>query len=484
MNVSIATVSTRLKEIGIRKVVGGTKKELIQQFLIENIVFCILALFTGTVLCYFFLLPAWNIVFGLVTPFSFSSWYTMALFFGGLLLFIAVVSGAYPALYISSFNAIKIIRGKEKFGSKGLFSKVLLNLQFILAFTIIVGCFVFAENSFSLARKDWGYAHEQLLVVPVQNHEQYISLRDKAEKESSIIDLAGAQDHVGKNNRTIAISKQNEKIEVLTYSVGVDYLQVMNFRLQEGRLFDQNIQSDRTESVVINETFAKRMDWNEAINQSFEYDSVKYTVVGVVSDFHHNSFYNAIKPVMFRVTNDAFKYLVMKVGSNKMNAVEASIKNIWPKISADDPYTGFVQHDVFGWFYQNNRQNVEVFIFISIITLIVACLGLYGLVSYNITRRLKEFSIRKIMGANLGQIFKIMSSDYQWILIIAFVVGAPLGFYLMNMLISAVYPFPQPIKTWPFFIAIIMIMAMVGLTIATQLNRVRKENPADTLKSE
>src|SRR5258706_231875 len=171
MNVSVATVATRLKEIGIRKVIGSRKKEIIQQFLTENFVLCFFALVLGGLISYLLFLPGFNTLYPFTVPFSFHSGNTTFLVFAGLLIFVGLVSGAYPSLYVSSFQPIRILRGREKFGQRGLFSRILLAGQFILAFTTIVGSFFLIAHSLYPKYKDWGYDHSQNIVVPVRSKE-------------------------------------------------------------------------------------------------------------------------------------------------------------------------------------------------------------------------------------------------------------------------------------------------------------------------
>lgn len=485
MNVSIATVATRLKEIGIRKVIGGQKREIIQQFLIENFLLCALSMAVGCLLAYLFFLPGFNSLYPLDIPFAFSSGNIIFLFFGGLLLFIGFVSGAYPAFYIASFTPIAIMRGREKFGQRSLFSRTLLTFQFVLAFMTIVGSFVFIDNSLYLKNKDWGYNHSQIIAVPVGEKEKYLALRDKLQGDQQILNLAGSFNHVGQSNTRASLTYQEQKYETVDYRIGFDYLETMNIRLKEGRFFDRSIQSDADESVIINEAFAKKLGWDNPVGQYFEFDSLRRYVVGVVHDFHYEGFYNTLGPVLFRIVpEDDFNYLIVNIKPNQLNQTEAVIRSAWADIAPDDPYEGFIQDDVFEDFNNDNNANVKLLGFISAITITLASLGLFGLVSFNITRRMKEFSIRKVFGAHLTNIFKLMNKDYIWILLSAFLIGAPVGFYLTNILIQNIYPDPQAARPFPFLIAVTIMVVTVAITVGSQLVRVKKENPANTLRND
>jgi hypothetical protein len=485
MNVAVATAATRLKEIGIRKVIGGRKKEIIQQFLTENFLMCALSIGVGTLLSYWLFLPAFNSLYPIKTPFQFSDPLTVMLVFGGILVFVGLVSGAYPALYISSFTPIGILRGKEKFGQRGLFSRILLTLQFVLAFTAVVASFVFIDNSLYLKNKDWGYNHDLNIVVPVNDVAQFLALRDKTAERVEIAAVAGAANHIGYQNTRNTFEHLGKRHETVHYRVGFGYPETMNLRLQSGRFFNRFIQSDEQESVLVNESFVRMMGWDNGLEQSFEYDSGKRYVVGVIEDFHYEGFYNQLGPVMISITPDTtFRYFTAKASAGNIGTVKNYLERAWREVAPDDPYEGFLQDDVFENFYNDNTANIKLLSFISGTAILLGCLGLFGLVSFNITRRLKEFSVRKVFGANMPHLFRLMSRDYLWILLIAFGIGAPTGFVLMNFLIQHIYPDPQPAGILPFAAAISAMAITVGITVASQMRRVVRENPAETLRIE
>lgn len=485
MNISVATVSTRLKEIGIRKVIGGARKEIMQQFILENLMLCGFSVIVGLVISYYFFMPWFNSLLGNKIPFAFSSGQSMIFFFAALLLLIVTVSGIYPALYISGFKPVTILKGKEKFGQRSKFSRVLLTVQFVFAFTTIVGCFVFIDNSFYLKQKDWGYNHDQNIIVPINSPEQYLQLHDLVASQKNVVSYAGAVNHVGWWNPRSSVELTGQRHEIVSYHIGFDYLETMNLRLVEGRFFDKTSQSDQIESVVVNENFVKTMGWQSGLNQVFDYDSVKRHVIGVVRNFHYNDFYKEILPVMFSIApQKEFNYLSVKVEGGHVNETEAWLKESWKKISPDDPYEGSLQSEVFANWANNNKTEIKLLSFVAALAVVLSCLGLFGLVSYNITRRLKEFSVRKIFGASPFQVFRIMNRDYIWILSIAFIIGAPTGFFLMDTMIHHIYVEPQSAGLRPFIIAISLMIFTVALTIGSQMKRIVKENPAKTLRME
>jgi putative ABC transport system permease protein len=485
MNVAIASVSTRLKEIGIRKVIGGSKKEIVQQFLIENVLLCAIALIVGTILSATLLLPGFNTLVPIHIPFSFSSNRVMGSFFAGTLLLVALMSGGYPAFYVSSFNAVKILKGKQKFGSKSTFSKVMLTFQFILSFTTIIAAVVFVNSSTYWENKDWGYNHSQNIFVRLNSYDKYLALKNAVLQDKNVISCSGTESHFGETIHNTTVTSLENQYNVKRFEVGFDYLQTMDVHLIEGRMFNRNIAGDKTESAIVNEAFVKKMGWKNPLNETFEFDSIKWNVIGVIEDFYYQEFFVTVDPAFIHIGDESnFQYLAVKADAKHVAEVFESVKRSWHSISPDDPFDGFFQDKVFEQFFSSNRSNDRIVYFIATVAFLLACIGLYGLVSYNLTRRLKEFSVRKVFGASVSQIFQLMNRDYLWIVIISFVIGAPLGFYLMTLMLQAAYPEFIPISAWPFIATISAILLTVFGTVSIQLRRVTRENPSHILRIE
>jgi len=483
MNVAIASVATRLKEIGIRKVVGGGRTQIILQFMIENVVLCTLAMGIGTALAAFVLLPGFNSLYPIHVPFKFSSDLTMVVFFVGTVLFVALVSGAYPAFYVSSHNAVTIMRGREKFGTKSLFSKLMLTVQFVISFTTIVSGFVFINSSRYFELKDWGYQHSGRMYVHVSNLAQYRELQQQLSNHKDVINFAGAESHIGKSSHNTTVSIGNDQLAVSRFEVGFNYLETMNVRILQGRAFDARMASDSIESVVVNDAFVQKLNWKDPVGKWFEFDGQKWFVIGVADNFNFKEFYYDIEPVMMHIGKDEhFRYVVAHVKPESLHAISDQLHTTWSRLVPNEPFEASVQDDVFQQFFDSNRSNNKIMITISGVALALALMGLYGLMSYNLTRRLKEFSIRKVFGASLLHIIREMNRDYVWILLAAFVISAPLGMQLTNQMITAAYPEHIPIPLWPFVFTAALILFTVLVTVFAQISRLSKSTPAETLR--
>jgi len=484
MNVAVVSASTRLKEIALRKVVGSGRREIIVQFLSENLILCSFSLLMGLAFAYYFLLPGFNSLLPFDVPFSFSSNLTAFSFLAGSLLFVALISGAYPALFISSFKPVVIFRGNLKFGSKGWLSKSLLTVQFIVAFMTIVASLIFRETSLYFKSKDWGYHQNDLVVIPIDGEKHFNLLRDKFQSNPDIEEISGARDHFGKASPLVNIEMNNKQQQVRMFRTGPDYPSAMGLRLITGRFFNRDLNSDK-QAILVNSKMVSKMGWQDPLQETLWYDSVRYHVIGVVENFHYYSFYNPIDPVFITETTEPeYNYFVAKTNSGSLNTVKNYAQQTWSQIEPDLPYDGFTQPEVFDNFYTNIDANIVIIRFVAILALVLSCMGLFGLVSFNISRNMKDFSIKRVLGAGTGVIINSVNRGFLWILVIAMTIGSFLAYLSMNGLLTEMFPDREPIGIWPIILGAVFIFGTAIFTVATQIYKVIKAKPVDTLRIE
>ncbi|MEM6812884.1 MAG: ABC transporter permease [Bacteroidota bacterium] len=486
MNIAVVSAAKRLKEIALRKVMGGVRKEIIEQFLVENLLQCFFALIIGALLSYFLLLPLFNMMVPeMDIQFRTTNPLTMVLFLVGLLLGVGLVSGAYPSFYISKFDTITIFKGHQKFGSKNLFSKVMLGLQFFLSVITIVGCLVFLDQSIYLGNKDWGYDPKNTMSIYVTDNAQYELLKSKVSDHPAITDVTASDYLIGRGLGVSSLEVEGRQLPIRHVGVSEGYENAFGLRLKEGRFISDHT-LDRQSGVVINEKFVQIMGWHEnAIGKTFTFNNVRRTVVGVVENFHYFNFFSEIGPVMFKGLEDEnVHYLTVRTRPNQMASVEQFIRTTWQEIAPNDPFDRIFQEDVFDEFYQENRSNILIILLITGIAIVLVCLGLYGLLSFNIEGKLKEFSVRKVLGAKPKAIVAVVSKQYVWVLLIAFLIGAPLGSMGMMNLVIQVFPESKEVTALPFIVAMVIIVITLIMTVAGQIKKAIKVNPAELLRSE
>jgi ABC-type antimicrobial peptide transport system permease subunit len=259
----------------------------------------------------------------------------------------------------------------------------------------------------------------------------------------------------------------------------------MGLRLEAGRFFEKDKASDMLGGAYVNERFVSELGWDDPIGKTFNYDSSRYNVLGVVEDFHFFSFYSDIEPVFFVMSpEENYQYLVVKSNPDKTVEVDDYLLGMWPSISPNDPYDKMYQEDAMRGFHEENRANIVIITFIAGLAILLACLGLFGLLSFNISRRLKEFSVRKVLGAKSMEIIRVAGKEYFWVLMIAFTLGAPAGYYMISQLINSIYPDPKEAGILPFIIAVLIIIVTVVITISGQIIRATRVNPSENLRTE
>jgi putative ABC transport system permease protein len=487
MNISVSRAAKRLKEIGVRKVMGSHKKQIIYQFLTENILQVVFAMVLGTLLCYFLLMPGFNALIPINIPFSFSSLGSMVGMFVGLLLFVGVVSGAYPSLYISRFMPIDIFRGSLRFGDSSVFSNVLLGFQLIIAFLTIVGCFMFADNAIHQRNIDWGYENQGILSIRANSFDEFTALKNEVASLSEVVDITSGKNHAGRSYSG-AIAKQQEKeIRTNLMKVNSSYPQKMNIRLKDGGYFNEELDRSHDREALVDPLFVQRMGWETAIDQEVRVDGNVYRVVGELAPFMIEQWhaYGKRTPIIMVVNpQEEDRYLVIKTNSKDLYAFNDQLKATWMDIAPNDPYTGEIQNNVFDDFYRETRSNVTIIVFISIVSTILACLGLFGLLSFNIQKRIKELSVRKVLGASQLSIVKLISKKYGVVVTISFILGGSGGYLLMMQMINSIYAEPKTGYLLPVILAIVIMTLTIGLTIAGQILRATKVSPAINLRNE
>lgn len=485
MNISVVGASKRLKEIALRKVMGSVRKEIIKQFMTENLLQCFFALVVGTILAYFLLVPWFDYMIPeMELKFRTAQPLTLTAFLVSLLLIVGLIAGAYPSFYIAKFDTITIFKGNQKFGSRNVFSMIMLGVQFFLAIVTIVGCFVMTEQNIYLGKKDWGYDPAGTMSIYVYNEDQYEILKNEMINHPAVDVYTASNYLIGRGIVKNSMEIEDKQLPVRQIQVTENYFKTFRLNMKEGRPLS-DMTSDQQGGVVVNEKFVEAMGWNEPLGKTFMDDSVRRTVVGVVENFHYYDFFAAIDPVMIKGLNmKNVHYLTIQTSPEKLPELEAYAREAWQKVAPNDPFDRVFQKDAFNDFYQENDANTAILLFISAIAIVLACLGLYGLLSFNVQGKLKEFSVRKVLGAQPKALIKIVSKQYFWVLFISFLIGAPLGAFGMISLVISIFPDHESVTAFPFVVAMTMILITLIVTVAGQINKAIKVNPADLLRTE
>jgi len=489
VNIAIASAARRFKEIGIRKVVGSTKSQLVSQFLSENMLLCLIALLGGILLAESFLLPGFNQIFaGTGAPefrLDYLSNIRIWIVLACLLLIIGIGSGAYPAFYISSFNPVSIFRGRQQLSGKKLLSRSFVTIQFTLTFILVVIAVGITQNQIYQNRRSWGYDPAHTIVVPVEGYSQYATLRNDLSQFGNVTSLAGSRSSLGRSRSRRVVTSDTTSKEVTGYAVGPAYIETMGLQMVAGRPFENARQAENAESVVVNEALVEDLGWDNPLDRTIISDSIRYNVIGVVKNFQENAFFDTIGPAVFFVTpEENYRYLSVSVQPGTEITTNHAIEDRWDALIPDMDYPGYLQRDVFEEEYNRREREVALFIFIGLMALVLSCMGILGLVSLAIARRMKDLSIHKVLGASSMRVAHLINREFIYLVGIAMVVASPASYYLLRGMLVEAYTDPIPLGFSPFFVSIMLVFGALAMTISSQVYRASVSNPVGALQSE
>ena len=486
MNMAIVASTRRFKEIAVRKIMGSAQRQLVVQFLGENLVLCLLALVVGLALGAAFIVPGFNALWG-VFHFDVNILGNgrLLLFLLGVLLLTGVVSGLYPAFYVSAFQPVNILRKKYRVRGTPLLVQVLLTIQFVCAIHSVSSGVVFSQNSHYQRTRDWGYDAAGRLVIPVESEEQYVQMRDLARAESDVLQTAGAATPIGWSTHRIGAQVLEETHDVIGFEVGSGYVETLGLRLASGRAFLPDSRRDEDESLLVNETFARSMGWTEPLGQKVTVQGRSLTVVGVVKDFHYDTFMHKVEPVLFLMAPEAgFRYLAVQVQPGRGHVVMERLRTLWQARFPDSPFMGYHQDEVFDNYYRAMAAVAKSSSAMALAGLLITCMGILGLVSMDIARRMKEISIRKVLGAGRLKVALRVNRGFFRLILLATVMAVPSGYFLFNLFLDSLWKYHRRLDLTPFLLALAVVAAAAGLTVLSKIQKALVSNPIHFLREE
>lgn len=495
MNLSTARSALRAKEIGIRKVIGAQRKEIIRQFLSESVLVTWIALLLAVILTSV-LLPYIDKLSNLNLALSELYSWDILVALVALPFIIGLISGIYPALFMSSFKPVKVLKGVFKAGSGGVsFRKVLVVTQFAISIILIVATTVVFQQLRYIQQKSLGFNKDHILTTAYNGDldKKYDSFRNdllsipgvKEAGRSSRIPSGRLLDEQGASvmqNGTL----QQVKIDLKCLSTDYGFIPTFGMHMAAGRNFSRDYATD-TSNYILNETAVKMLGWGSpqnAIDKDMVYGGTKGKVIGVVKDFHFESLHQAIVPMIFYMPPGGnYHRLSLKVGGNNIPATIAAIGDTWHRYLPDVPFDyGFLDQK-FQQLYSSEQEQGSLFTIFSCIAIFIACLGLFGLSAFTITQRVKEIGVRKVLGASVPQIVTELSKDFLKLVIVAAVIAFPIAWYIMNKWLLD-FASRIDIEWWVFVLAGIIALIIAFATISFQSIKAANANPVKSLRSE
>ena len=500
MNLATAQSSKRSSEVGIRKVLGAEKKLLVTQFLGESVLMSLLA-FLFAILFTELLLPAFNNVSGKHLTLSFSDNLLLILAFIALSFITGLVAGSYPAFYLSSFNPVKVLKGKfsNSFSAVAL-RKGLVIFQFIISVVLIVASVVIANQMKYLRSADLGFDKDREIVVPLRSgtaKNLYTSFKDELLKQSKVINVGASLYYPGIANVADNIyytdggSMQEGKDVKMDY-VDTRYLQTLNIKPVTGRLFsDDYYASDTTGAIIINETAVKTLGFanaakatNQKLHASFNGVTYNFNIIGVVKDFHFEDLHVPIGPYGFMLNlPPQYNYAIVHVKPGDVNASLQMIQNVWHSLNASEPFDySFLDKDFQKNYDAENKLSAIVGDF-TIIAILISCLGLFGLATFSAEQRIKEIGVRKVLGASVTSIVTLLSKDFIKLVAIAVIIASPIAWLVMHKWLQS-FAYRTNISWVVFLITTIVALLIALITISFQAIRAAIANPVKSLRTE
>lgn len=494
INLSTARAIRRMKEVGVRKVIGAVRNQLVIQFISESVVITLLGLIFAIVMAQF-ALPYLNELAekDLALPLTWKNVSVVIVFCAVL----GTIAGSYPAFYLSRFRPAAVLYNRQtRAGGTVLFRQGLVVLQFIFSSFLIIGSMVVFSQHDMLLNKNMGFNKEQLLMIPLRDAQ--LSNYETTKREFA--------NHPGVLNTTVGFGipgdiiagdeiidpEKNRTVPVNLFCIDHDFINTMGMTIVAGRDFSKEIATDTSEAFIINETALQVMGFKsaeDAIGKPLHWNMwgrnalKRGQIIGVLKDFNIKSLRDKLSPVVLHIYPQAFWKLTLRIKPDQVPQTIAHLKETYERLDPAWPFTYSFVDEKFSAMYKAELKLTNLFSVFTGLAIGVACLGLFGLVEYSVNQRSKEVSIRKVFGASVGSLLLLLTRSYFGLVLIAFVVIIPLSYYAAQEWLSN-FAYHITITPWMYFKACGLILAITLLTVSFQSVRAALSNPAQVLKSE
>jgi len=492
MNLSTARSESRAREVGMRKVVGADRFQLIKQFLSESTMFTFIASVIAAISALLLLAPFNAIaeknisgpgLINLQTIFSLI----------GLVIIVGVVSGSYPAFLLSAFRPAEVLSGKiDKGASGGLLRKILVVVQFSISVFLIIGLSIIFSQMEYIKDMHLGYNKEDIIAVPLSDpapRSNYESYKNTLLSNSNVINVSAASTIPG-GLFGIGLLRPvgrpvNENITVQVIAVDYDFIETFGIELHEGRDFSREFSTDMNRALLLNEEAVKKFEFDSGLDKRLSAGgSVVLPVIGVLKDYYFKSLHQKIEPfVMSLASEQAFNWVFIKTTGESMSRVMQFAEQEWGRINPGHPFDYTFVDENNAMMYQSEMRLSRLFSIFTGITIFIACLGLFGLASFTVEQRTKEIGIRKVLGASIGSIVFILSKEYVKWIVLANVIAWPVAYFAMNHWLNN-FAYRTNIGIWTFILSALLALVIALLTVSYQSIKAALANPIESLRYE
>ena len=492
INLSTARSLRRSREVGLRKVLGAKRENLFIQFWGESILLTLIAAVLSLLLFEIFnpvLYNYFDIDLGNSSFFNLNFYLILA----GIILFVSLLAGVYPAVFLSKYKPVESLKGKINAGATGLnLRKILMIAQFAITIFLVVGTAVIYKQLNYMRNSDPGFNKENVLLIDYtvsdeDSKNNYFVLRDELKSVPGVKDVSGAYTLPGINNKeqqTIKLEDADENDQKIIQAVGVDYnfIPTLGLKLIEGRNFSEDFGTDDN-SIILNESAVKKLGLKNPIGTNVVIPSGTAKVVGVIKDFHIQSYHNLIEPLFLYINPDRFYTVALKFNQKQAGNIIASVKEKWQKILPGKKFEYSFLSDTYNSLYDSDEKNGTLFSIFSFLSILIACMGLFGLSTFMTEVRTKEIGIRKVLGADVKNILVLLSGEFIKSILISNIIALPIAYYAVTIwLEDFAYKITPGIDV--FLIAGFGILFIVLATVSYQVIKVAVSNPVKSLRYE
>jgi putative ABC transport system permease protein len=496
INLSTARSASRAKEIGIRKMCGAGRKDLIRQFLAE--------IFSQVLISFFIALGLAELAFSLLGSISGIDlrigasrlqWLIPSLIV--LLLFVGVAAGSYPAFLLSSYRPAKVLKGDLKDGSAGSrFRGALVVFQFTISISLIIGTAIVMIQLHFMKTRDPGFSKENTIIVrimPQKLQQAYPVIKERLGQVPGVLRVAatstvpGTEPNIG---GFIPEGFRDDQTQIMAImNVNSDFIPTMGITIVSGRNFSPEFGADGQAKVLINQTAARKFGWSDAVGRTIRaYSNVSrkwepQTVIGVVKDFHISSFYRTIAPLYISNSPQGLGGLVIKIRRENREGTLGTLQNIWRDIDPDRPFDYFFLEDYFDGQYKSEERLRGIMGSFAVFSIVIGCLGLFGMTSCSVARRTKEIGIRKILGASAAEIALMLAKESAKRVLLANVIAWPVAYFAMNSWLRH-FAYRSRIGPWIFVFSAILSLFIAVMTVSYQAIRAAVADPVESLRYE
>jgi len=495
MNLATARSAKRAQEVGMRKVLGAYRGKIVRQFLSESTITSIFACI-GALAIVEIALPLFRSISGIDLTIDYlkTPWLIPGII--GLTLCVGLVAGSYPAFFLSSFQPIRVLKGSLRTGTASArFRGILVIVQFTISIVLIIGTFVIFNQLMYMKNTVLGFEKEQILIIPISDDstvESLAPLKTELKNHPGVIDVAASSHVPGQTTYYNPFLPEGFTRDQMPWmgqlNVDSDYIPTMGIELLAGRNFSPDLKTDQTRSAIINETAARRFGWDDPVGKKIGELSnsggiLKRPVIGVVKDFHIDSLHREIGPLIITNNTEWLNTLSVRLSPHNIPDTLSYLSEKWRRHNPLRPFQYTFLDDSFDAQYKADERLSKIFSYFSILAIFIACLGLFGLASYTAEQRTKEIGIRKVLGATISGILKLLTKEFSKWVFFANLIAWPIAYFAMNKWLQG-FAYRASIEVTFFVLSAVIALAIALLTVSYQALRAAKADPVKSLRYE